>query len=206
MTRGFLRSRGDAPSRTHAEPRGPLVPPLTRRCARASRDLGVFFDGSSAHAEMRRRRGDGGVAAGGFLRSRGDAPALTTRVEVGRRVPPLTRRCAPSRDRGSAGARGSSAHAEMRPSARQTSRWGPWFLRSRGDAPEYTVIEVGQSLVPPLTRRCAAPRRALRAPTRGSSAHAEMRPSPTRTSSAGTGFLRSRGDAPAGTSPPASST
>ncbi len=154
----FLRSRGDAPSTGGRLVTPPLVPPLTRRCA----PLGGFArgrgGGSSAHAEMRPPVIVWPTAAFWFLRSRGDAPVMTAGDSLIAGVPPLTRRCAaggrPDLPRGP----GSSAHAEMRRSARSASTWIPWFLRSRGDAPVDVGETIGSAMVPPLTRRCAPSR------------------------------------------------
>ena len=71
-----------------------------------------------------------------------------------------------------------------------------WFLRSRGDAPDFVAAFVQEHMVPPLARRCAAKSFFLEAYWRGSSARAEMRRHRTGSESRPRGFLRSRGDAP----------
>ncbi len=131
-----------------------------------------------------------------FLRSRGDAPPATTVRDSHASVPPLTRRCARPARSGAARMAGSSAHAEMRPPSRQSSQHVRRFLRSRGDAPRVYRYALYVLPVPPLTRRCALPRCLRCGAGRGSSAHAEMRPSTIRGTTAHGGFLRSRGDAP----------
>ena len=196
IAHGFLRSRGDAPLRRGQGWRRCEVPPLTRRCAVTGEEIGPELYGSSAHAEMRPADSACRLASARFLRSRGDAPIAHRHRHIGTGVPPLTRRCAERlprpRDRG----RGSSAHAEMRPIRCTSLRRARGFLRSRGDAPTEHVYTEGFLRVPPLTRRCAPPPLEQTTCTRGSSAHAEMRPSCRRSRSRSRRFLRSRGDAP----------
>ena len=71
------------------------------------------------------------------------------------------------------------------------------FLRSRGDAPVVQALVDGETVVPPLTRRCARSRASAPPRGRGSSAHAEMRPARRIARCRARRFLRSRGDAPA---------
>ena len=195
-TRGFLRSRGDAPAQEAPRWDLPPVPPLTRRCARESAPREGGGPGSSAHAEMRRRRRRPPDAVPRFLRSRGDAPGSSRPGPQRPQVPPLTRRCALTPEWELALEDGSSAHAEMRRAEVTLTSPVLGFLRSRGDAPSRSARSIDSRVVPPLTRRCAARRRARRASSSGSSAHAEMRRArPPRPRSFG-GFLRSRGDAP----------
>ena len=151
----FLRSRGDAPDeRQHATWRG-WVPPLTRRCALRKYIRIERLDGSSAHAEMRRRASRAKRIDSGFLRSRGDAPDPRRRHPPRSSVPPLTRRCAVSDAANVRGRLGSSAHAEMRPPLRRGHPERRGFLRSRGDAPLTAEAGLHVRAVPPLTRRCA---------------------------------------------------
>ena len=192
----FLRSRGDAPPTFDPRSHGGRVPPLTRRCARGRGQERLLARGSSAHAEMRRRRPCRRSSERGFLRSRGDAPLGQLRDSVSVTVPPLTRRCAHDRGGPRGGDGGSSAHAEMRPCRRRRSSSPPWFLRSRGDAPGSRRRRCSPRAVPPLTRRCAPARGRTSEVSGGSSAHAEMRPELSSMSYRYERFLRSRGDAP----------
>ncbi len=175
-SRGFLRSRGDAPPSMLTCGVYTSVPPLTRRCARAPRAARFRGSGSSAHAEMRRACGRPRRTPGRFLRSRGDAPMDALLNPHTRRVPPLTRRCALDRVVSVKIFPGSSAHAEMRPPAFARARGSLRFLRSRGDAPPAGIQLFASSAVPPLTRRCAPGMKTNNQEPNGSSAHAEMRP------------------------------
>ena len=192
----FLRSRGDAPTRSPPTVTAFGVPPLTRRCAHHHRSLAPHARGSSAHAEMRRHRRSRGRRRGGFLRSRGDAPDVRDYVASWSPVPPLTRRCAAERQHRESLRLGSSAHAEMRLKRPACAFAMIRFLRSRGDAPPTSSPGSSGSSVPPLTRRCALATAGVLAGLSGSSAHAEMRRGRSRTSSGTSWFLRSRGDAP----------
>ena len=194
----FLRSRGDAPAGRGDRSGRIRVPPLTRRCAPRPPALPCAPRGSSAHAEMRRRRCTSASGVTGFLRSRGDAPGTGSLVTVTEGVPPLTRRCARERAVEESSGKGSSAHAEMRPRPLLPRRRAPRFLRSRGDAPAAKHVSAAVGSVPPLTRRCALGGSRVVVPYTGSSAHAEMRPRCRRTRRTEGRFLRSRGDAPFG--------
>ncbi len=196
----FLRSRGDAPAGLRAALDRGAVPPLTRRCARQRRRRSDGVRGSSAHAEMRRARSARRGARSRFLRSRGDAPKRDVSLARTGRVPPLTRRCAASRHSIRFRVGGSSAHAEMRLERSGFKDARTRFLRSRGDAPESRDLVSCLELVPPLTRRCAAEADACPRETAGSSAHAEMRRAADPAPCVPCGFLRSRGDAPCGSS------
>ncbi len=134
-SRGFLRSRGDAPSAAVHVASVTWVPPLTRRCAPRDGTRFVWLQGSSAHAEMRRSGVGGRGRPARFLRSRGDAPPPFRPRIIDTTVPPLTRRCAGHGLDADVVGQGSSAHAEMRPwvAKSEADRFG--FLRSRGDAP-----------------------------------------------------------------------
>ena len=172
----FLRSRGDAPSVRTRRSKRDEVPPLTRRCAVDAERAALHLAGSSAHAEMRRRRRVAQSGCSWFLRSRGDAPGERFGVRFALEVPPLTRRCAENHLEAVGEVPGSSAHAEMRPIPSASQRSFPRFLRSRGDAPADAHRDMLRNKVPPLTRRCAAAVFQLDRLCPGSSAHAEMRP------------------------------
>ncbi len=118
-------------------------------------------------------------------------------------VPPPTRRCTAVRSRGARCPRGSSAHAEMHRGRGSRSASRGRFLRPRGDAPRSSTRRASSALVPPPTRRCTPLSDSVLSHRGGSSAHAEMHPSSSATSTARTGFLRPRGDAP---TPPTSDT
>ncbi len=172
----FLRPRGDAP----------LPPP----------DAHVRLIGSSAHAEMRRRFREVGAARTRFLRPRGDAPPSDWSGTPPAKVPPPTRRCAAEGEPHAGTLRGSSAHAEMRPSRRRRATRSGGFLRPRGDAPSSMTDRRPTFAVPPPTRRCAGPGSRVRRGDQGSSAHAEMRPRRITPDPEPSRFLRPRGDAP----------
>ncbi len=192
----FLRPRGDAPDGEAAERRAARVPPPTRRCAPPATSERGRDRGSSAHAEMRLAiRGPRGAAAG-FLRPRGDAPSSYSLRLARAAVPPPTRRCAPSGLDSEWHAAGSSAHAEMRPCECSSPRASCRFLRPRGDAPPARLRPPCPPRVPPPTRRCALARQGTVLAERGSSAHAEMRPSRSDSVCCALRFLRPRGDAP----------
>ena len=70
---------------------------------------------------------------------------------------------------------GSSARAEMRPSATTKARCVARFLRSRGDAPHSRWLRFSNARVPPLARRCARGHLGDQMSLLGSSARAEMR-------------------------------
>ncbi len=204
VAKGFLRSRGDAPTTATLSSHVSTVPPLTRRCAVGGSELVERGVGSSAHAEMRPPWACRPAPPSRFLRSRGDAPVALDRGHARDRVPPLTRRCADFDSAGLQWAGGSSAHAEMRPCRQTTSPSSSRFLRSRGDAPSPGRDLTQSSRVPPLTRRCAARARPRAGWSAGSSAHAEMRRRGGPRSSPRPWFLRSRGDAPTEDVAPAS--
>ena len=159
--RGFLRSRGDAPCAESLALRRALVPPLTRRCAHVLQAYTRQARGSSAHAEMRRKRSVHHRWCARFLRSRGDAPSGARRGRAWSTVPPLTRRCARAVLRWYGLAYGSSAHAEMRLEPVFSAGDYIGFLRSRGDAPLHGFVLRVRRRVPPLTRRCALTEAAL---------------------------------------------
>ena len=73
----------------------------------------------------------------------------------------------------------------------------PWgLLRPRGDAPPVHQRRHVAKMAPPPTRRCATVLLESSSPIAGSSAHAEMRPGGSSTSTTRSGLLRPRGDAP----------
>ncbi len=175
-----------------------LVPPPPRRCALALRRDALERVGSSAPAEMRRRRRARSCSSTGFLRPRGDAPFTVRSPDAGTGVPPPPRRCARSRHGMPNSALGSSAPAEMRPRLRLASSRATRFLRPRGDAPVSVRERRGVALVPRPPRRCARHHEPPRRRRPGSSAPAEMRRSSMARSSGERWFLRPRGDAPPG--------
>ena len=196
--RRLLRPRGDAPSTRRPFPASAAAAPPARRCADVEAVVHPRLTGCSARAEIRRPRprSSGRSAAARLLRPRGDAPESVRRcIHAGMAAPPA-RRCA-LRRRGEpdAGA-GCSARAEMRPSRSFRSRWGPWLLRPRGDAPAtHRFLARPRGAAPPA-RRCAAHADHVRHCDGGCSARAEMRPSRSPTRRPRRGLLRPRGDAP----------
>ncbi len=72
------------------------------------------------------------------------------------------------------------------------------FLRPRGDAPRLATLGLQRSQVPPPTRRCTSQKHQSMSRSKGSSAHAEMHLSRTRSPALRPRFLRPRGDAPSG--------
>ncbi len=196
MGRRFLRPRGDAPLVIGFARALRAVPPPTRRCADWGAKAAGHYAGSSAHAEMRRRRHDLLARHRRFLRPRGDAPVRRPGGRVPRGVPPPTRRCAPRRGRAAKQDPGSSAHAEMRLRRVAGLGVGQGFLRPRGDAPAAPRKATMVPKVPPPTRRCAPHSGAGEGAELGSSAHAEMRRSAMAPGACARRFLRPRGDAP----------
>ncbi len=193
---GFLRPRGDAPHPMSVSNREVEVPPPTRRCTRAFDDGGRVLGGSSAHAEMHRRRLPRRDVGQRFLRPRGDAPATIIVSKRAAGVPPPTRRCTRGDPETEGEHRGSSAHAEMHPGPGARRRARARFLRPRGDAPVLrSVVDTAQA-VPPPTRRCTHDRTRRIDRALGSSAHAEMHPAGLRQQTPRCRFLRPRGDAP----------
>ncbi len=132
----------------------------------------------------------------GFLRPRGDAPLPWSFFLSLLEVPPPTRRCTAIGDNDVGGVDGSSAHAEMHPSAGARARVARGFLRPRGDAPVAAAEWVRATRVPPPTRRCTGAASSRRRSAWGSSAHAEMHPSRKGSLDGSQRFLRPRGDAP----------
>ncbi len=196
-TGGFLRPRGDAPSRPLRRHRRTQVPPPPRRCAAKSAARGRFRGGSSAPAEMRPQIDDTVRDAVRFLRPRGDAPRGSLDHRAIGAVPPPPRRCAVPHQARRLRSRGSSAPAEMRRASGSPDGVRPGFLRPRGDAPlSGSGLQVAR-MVPPPPRRCASRELRSARTIAGSSAPAEMRRSSRRWSSSSRRFLRPRGDAPA---------
>ncbi len=193
---GFLRPRGDAPGTCASDVDHPEVPPPTRRCTGRGAFRGREGTGSSAHAEMHRRRGPGRCPRPRFLRPRGDAPKSQTSPSPSTMVPPPTRRCTGGRGRSRSPHAGSSAHAEMHPRRGLRPRGRAGFLRPRGDAPSETSREMPATMVPPPTRRCTPSDPGGSDRASGSSAHAEMHPAEARPDRRRRWFLRPRGDAP----------
>ncbi len=111
----FLRPRGDAPSIVDQTGWWSQVPPPTRRCTAIRVRVRPQLAGSSAHAEMHPTRTDLRSRSRGFLRPRGDAPAVRRRLAVRAPVPPPTRRCTLHARFRRCRLGGSSAHAEMHP-------------------------------------------------------------------------------------------
>jgi len=173
------------------------VPPPTRRSTRKS--LGKFqrWMGSSAHAEIDPRQEVSRWAAFRFLRPRGDRPGHCQRRRGDRRVPPPTRRSTLIEAALADNTRGSSAHAEIDPCREAPTSLGPWFLRPRGDRPKNARGLLSRSTVPPPTRRSTRLSAMSRAPSPGSSAHAEIDPHSREGRALENGFLRPRGDRPA---------
>ncbi len=194
---GLLRPRGDAPRLPTEGDRIELAPPPTRRCAPRRSRARVGQAGSSAHAEMRPQRATSGHFGLWLLRPRGDAPEHAHGDELVEVAPPPTRRCAPHQARAGAGAVGSSAHAEMRPGGRAVPEPIHGLLRPRGDAPRSHRSKPRRPSAPPPTRRCARRAAVDAVGELGSSAHAEMRPTPPTGQGARCRLLRPRGDAPA---------
>ncbi len=89
----FLRPRGDAPGRGLGRSPREAVPPPTRRCTSLEVHMPTLPLGSSAHAEMHRRRLPRRDVGQRFLRPRGDAPLLAFDGVFDIEVPPPTRRC-----------------------------------------------------------------------------------------------------------------
>ena len=174
MRRRLLRPRGDAPAFPEFSPISDEAPPPTRRCALLRGDYRSRRGGSSAHAEMRPFRALGRGGGQWLLRPRGDAPRKRSIFDAIERAPPPTRRCALLVRAACDCARGSSAHAEMRPRRSGARRLPLRLLRPRGDAPMRT-FEDSKAVAPPPTRRCARCLDERKAQTIGSSAHAEMR-------------------------------
>ena len=85
----------------------------------------------------------------------------------------------------------------MRPKTPPTLCDDGGFLRPRGDAPPAGWTGAAAPTVPPPTRRCALPHLGKQRRKPGSSAHAEMRPTPNLCERWTVRFLRPRGDAPA---------
>ena len=213
----LLRPRGDAPETRRHERTQQGAPPPTRRCADAFGVTPESPHGSSAHAEMRPRPRRPSRALPRLLRPRGDAPSRRRLICAPASAPPPTRRCARRRwphhltTRGLLRPRGDAplshcAHSISNPAPPPTRRCAAFgscstfgatgLLRPRGDAPAWVQWGTTGVGAPPPTRRCApcARRRAPR--TRGSSAHAEMRPRPPQRRTSPPWLLRPRGDAP----------
>ena len=192
----LLRPRGDAPRFRADLSVGVEAPPPTRRCARPAHDRAGASCGSSAHAEMRPRRGRRRSARARLLRPRGDAPFERTASGGLRMAPPPTRRCARRSAATSFESSGSSAHAEMRPRSRSPAPQARGLLRPRGDAPRSIISGRVGGKAPPPTRRCAPAALAEHVAGDGSSAHAEMRPDQGEEHVHEDRLLRPRGDAP----------
>ncbi len=172
---GFLRPRGDAPTLGGLAEIGGAVPPPTRRCTRGHRASSHDGRGSSAHAEMHRRRLRSPRTSTRFLRPRGDAPDDAPDRQQQVPVPPPTRRCTDDGSQMALALDGSSAHAEMH---------------------RASALRCAEREVPPPTRRCTEVWAPDGLVTLGSSAHAEMHHGELLVVAALAGFLRPRGDAP----------
>ncbi len=196
MRRRLLRPRGDAPAFPEFSPISDEAPPPTRRCALLRGDYRSRRGGSSAHAEMRPFRALGRGGGQWLLRPRGDAPRKRSIFDAIERAPPPTRRCALLVRAACDCARGSSAHAEMRPRRSGARRLPLRLLRPRGDAPMRTFEDSKAVRAPPPTRRCARCLDERKAQTIGSSAHAEMRRPQRSVRAERRRLLRPRGDAP----------
>src|SRR5690606_19416041 len=114
-SRGFLRTRGDAPLQRDFDRTIDGVPPHARRCTPPPADPTYAPQGSSARAEMHPIDGAPSVNLNRFLRTRGDAPSTVTFPAFRTSVPPHARRCTFSADLKSCQNDGSSARAEMHP-------------------------------------------------------------------------------------------
>ena len=172
----FPRTRGDAPAIVEWIRTSGGLPPHTRGCTGVADRAGARAVASPAHAGMHPGRSFRGRACGGFPRTRGDAPVLTTGAQTLIELPPHTRGCTAVQAGAAHQHLASPAHAGMHRGAGRCGAPAPGFPRTRGDAPWWYAA---YSLFVPA-----------------SPAHAGMhRRTPARHT--GTpGFPRTRGDAP----------
>ena len=94
------------------------------------------------------------IAASGFPRRRGDAPAHLTWVRVFEEVPPQARGCTRGRGNGTYTRQGSPAGAGMHPRRDGQNSTKPGFPRRRGDAPDTDERIIHFFRVPPQARGC----------------------------------------------------
>ena len=116
-------------------PKRLLVPPHARRSTRPDKRYRSVLEGSSARAEI-----DPGFRARafvncGFLRTRGDRPALYLAAVFLAMVPPHARRSTFLLLVGNRRSVGSSARAEIDPWRKGQPLKAFRFLRTRGDRP-----------------------------------------------------------------------
>ena len=192
----LLRASGDRPEFQRLNQSIPEAPPRERRStlvAHGERRRGL---GSSARAEIDPSAPSPTPSWRRLLRASGDRPSISLRRRRSFTAPPRERRSTRRGDGDPDPPGGSSARAEIDPSAMETYAVLQGLLRASGDRPHSSKrIRLGFE-APPRERRSTRHRGVGALPRRGSSARAEIDPRLSKRMSSCIGLLRASGDRP----------
>ena len=131
-----------------------------------------------------------------LLRARGDRPRWTVRLRRRGQAPPRSRRSTREREARARRREGSSALAEIDPTAGCHRRGRAGLLRARGDRPSSANLRAASGVAPPRSRRSTLRDLDAMEPADGSSALAEIDPVVGRRARERDRLLRARGDRP----------
>ena len=174
---GLLRARGDRPVLAPSTPAHHGAPPRSRRSTQDGQRSPRALPGSSALAEIDPRPCSPSRRRGRLLRARGDRPSTTLPSSNRGEAPPRSRRSTRDAVPMSARDSGSSALAEIDPSAPGHGCARGRLLRARGDRPVGQGGQYSATKAPPRSRRSTRDGLVQRHRAAGSSALAEIDPS-----------------------------
>ena len=172
----LLRARGDRPDEIEAWSAKGGAPPRSRRSTHGLRRGVAPLLGSSALAEIDPRPHSAATCSCRLLRARGDRPPGAPARRSPPAAPPRSRRSTRGPGEARRGRRGSSALAEIDPSAHRVRCARGWLLRARGDRPLTATEEFELPAAPPRSRRSTRREAIAREREIGSSALAEIDP------------------------------